>query len=174
MKKIQLVFLIIITFIAFGIFFYSYAYAQSGVSISDISPISVAAGPGGVQILLGRIIKAVFALVGSVAFIMFIYGGMFMLTSHGNPDMVKKGKDVLIWSVIGLLVIFGSYIIVNFIITGITGGAGTSSSTTSQSACSSEAGKSCVPNASANQDNGYFNCGSSTGTCPSGQTCCEY
>lgn len=120
MKKIQLILLIIICLTAFGIFFYNYAPVQSQVSLGDISPIKVDPGAAGVQVLIGRVIKAVLAIVGSIAFIMFIYGGMFMLTSHGNPDMVKKGKDVLIWSVIGLLVIFGSYIFVNYIITGIT------------------------------------------------------
>ncbi|MBN1326022.1 hypothetical protein JW977_03540 [Candidatus Falkowbacteria bacterium] len=119
MKKIRFLILITILLATIGIFL-NYIPALGQVSISDISPIKLEPGEAGVQKLIGRIIKAVLAIVGSIAFIMFIYGGMFMLTSHGNPDMVKKGKDILIWSVIGLLIIFGSYIFVNYIITGIT------------------------------------------------------
>jgi hypothetical protein len=178
MKKLLIISLVVFSLIGLCAIFSNYVLAQGGVDLTSISPIKAEATTAGVSALIGNVIKILLGVTGSVAFVMFIYGGMFMLTSRGNPDMIKKGKDILIWAVIGLIVIFGSYVFVSFIITAITGGAGgggnTSPSTTSQSACSSEAGKSCVPNASANQEHGYFNCGSSTGTCPSGQTCCEY
>jgi uncharacterized membrane protein YjfL (UPF0719 family) len=37
------------------------------------------------------------------------------LTSGGSPDKIKKGMDVLIWAAIGLIVIFASYTLVEFV-----------------------------------------------------------
>jgi hypothetical protein len=68
----------------------------------------------------GRVIKALLGLTGAIALVMFIYGGFLMMFSGGNPSTVKKGKDTLVMAVLGLVVIFASYAIVNFIITSIT------------------------------------------------------
>lgn len=70
--------------------------------------------------LIGRIIKALLGLSGSAALLMFVYGGFQYLTSAGDPAKVKKGKETLVNAVIGLVIIFGSFIIVNQIITILT------------------------------------------------------
>jgi hypothetical protein len=73
--------------------------------------------------LAGTVIKAVLGFVGSVALLAFIYGGFLWLTSGGNPEKIKKGKDVLIWAAIGLAFIFGSYVVASFVIRTLTGTA---------------------------------------------------
>ncbi|MFA5413569.1 MAG: pilin [Patescibacteria group bacterium] len=77
------------------------------------SPIGEVTGPE----LIGRIIKAVLGIVGALALAMFVFGGFTWLTSGGSPDKIKKGKDILMWAVIGLVVIFTSYTLVDFILT---------------------------------------------------------
>ena len=47
---------------------------------------------------------------------MFVYGGLIWMTSMGNAENVRKGRDVLIWSTIGLVIIFGSYALVTFVL----------------------------------------------------------
>lgn len=76
------------------------------------SPIGEVTGPE----LIGRIIKTVLGIVGALALAMFIYGGLTWLTSGGSPDKIKKGKDILMWAVIGLVVIFSSYTLVDFLL----------------------------------------------------------
>lgn len=76
------------------------------------SPIGEITGPQ----LIGRIIKAILGLVGALALAMFVYGGFTWLTSAGSPDKIKKGKDILIWATIGLIVIFTSYTLVDFLL----------------------------------------------------------
>ena len=68
------------------------------------------------QELIGRIINAVLGIVGSIALAMFIYGGFTWMTAAGGAEKVQKGKDILIWAAIGLVVIFASYALVNFVI----------------------------------------------------------
>ncbi len=67
--------------------------------------------------LIGNVIKTLLAVVGALALAMFVYGGFTWLTSGGSPDKIKKGKDILIWAVIGLVVIFTSYSLVDFLLT---------------------------------------------------------
>lgn len=78
-------------------------------------------GAGDPRFLIGRIIGAVLGIIGSVALAIFVYGGLTWMTSAGNPDKVRKGKEIVIWAVLGLAVIFTSYAIINFVITSFTG-----------------------------------------------------
>jgi hypothetical protein len=71
------------------------------------------------QSLIGRIINSVMGLVGSIALLMFIYGGFTWMTSGGSAEKVKKGREILMWSAIGLVIIFASYGLVRFLILNI-------------------------------------------------------
>ncbi|NCT54338.1 hypothetical protein GW758_00050, partial [Candidatus Falkowbacteria bacterium] len=65
---------------------------------------------------VGRVINSLMGIVGSLALLMFVYGGLIWMTSSGSQDKVKKGKDILLWSAVGLIVIFGAYALTKFII----------------------------------------------------------
>ncbi|MCK5416807.1 hypothetical protein KAI92_05270 [Candidatus Parcubacteria bacterium] len=71
--------------------------------------------------IIGRVIKAILGLVGSLALLMFIYGGFMWMFSAGNKERVQKGKDVIIWATVGLIVIFTAYAAVRFVLKGLTG-----------------------------------------------------
>jgi len=61
--------------------------------------------------LYGRLIFAFMGVTGSVALVVFVYGGFVWMTAAGNETKIKKGKDTLMWAVLGLFVIFASYAI---------------------------------------------------------------
>ena len=73
------------------------------------------------EIFIGKIILAVLGIVGSLALVMFIYGGLTWMTASGNSEKVEKGKNIIIWAVIGLAVIFMSYAMVRFVFTSLGG-----------------------------------------------------
>ena len=79
--------------------------------------------------LFGRFINGFLGITGTIALVMFIYGGITWLTSGGVPDKIKKGKDIFLWSVVGLIIIFSSYLMVDFVIKGITAGSNTENCT---------------------------------------------
>jgi hypothetical protein len=64
-------------------------------------------------------VQLIFGLAGSLALLFFIYGGIMWVISGGNPDRVKKGQDALKNAVIGLVIIFTSYMIINFTMTSL-------------------------------------------------------
>lgn len=68
------------------------------------------------QTLIGVIINNLMGIVGSIALLMFIAGGFMWLTSAGSAAKVKKGKDIIIWSALGMALIFSSYALVRFIL----------------------------------------------------------
>jgi hypothetical protein len=65
------------------------------------------------------VVKLIYALAGSLALLYFIYGGIMWVISGGNPDRVKKGQDAIKNAVIGLVIIFASYMIINFVMTSL-------------------------------------------------------
>lgn len=77
-------------------------------------------GATSVQSLIGRAINGVMGVVGSLALLMFVYGGLLWMTSGGKDAQVKKGKDIILWSSVGMAVIFGAYALTKFIITALT------------------------------------------------------
>lgn len=76
-------------------------------------------GVENVNLLIGRIIRAGFGVIGAIALLMFVYGGFVWLTSGGSPDRVKKGRDAMLWAVLGIAVVFTAYAITSYIIAAI-------------------------------------------------------
>lgn len=66
--------------------------------------------------VVANIIEVVLGVVGVLALLVFIYGGIVWMTSLGNSERVKLGRDTLIWASLGLVVVFASFAIVNLIL----------------------------------------------------------
>lgn len=70
--------------------------------------------------IIGRIIKTVLGVIGAIALLIFVYGGLMWMTAAGSPEKIKKAQTTLVWAVLGLVVIFASYTLVDFIIERLT------------------------------------------------------
>ena len=68
------------------------------------------------------ILNAVIAVLGIVAVIVIIMGGIGYMTSSGDSAKVKKAKDTILYGVIGLVVVALAFAIVNFVISNILSG----------------------------------------------------
>ena len=55
-------------------------------------------------------------VVGAVSVLMIILSGVYYVTSMGDSAKVKKAKDTLLYSVIGLIVAIMAYAIVGFVV----------------------------------------------------------
>ncbi len=73
--------------------------------------------------LINVIVKNVFVLTGVILFVLLIFGGLQFIISAGSGDKegAAKGKNAITAAVIGFLIIFAAYWIVQIIevITGI-------------------------------------------------------
>ncbi|MFA5421055.1 MAG: hypothetical protein WC280_03485 [Patescibacteria group bacterium] len=71
---------------------------------------------GSFQIVIGSVVSQILGVVGALALLMFIYGGLVWMTAAGNDQKITQGKNILMWAAIGLLVIFSSYALVRFVL----------------------------------------------------------
>ena len=65
------------------------------------------------------IINVILGLLGLVAVIFIILGGVSFVTSSGDPAKVKRAKDTILYGVIGLVVALLAYAIVNFVLSSV-------------------------------------------------------
>jgi hypothetical protein len=66
-------------------------------------------------ILLFNIVNYLFGIVGALALLFFIYGGFTMILSRGNSEQTKKGIEIISAAIIGLIIVFGAYMLVRFL-----------------------------------------------------------
>jgi len=71
------------------------------------------------QDVAGKIVQTALGMSGVLALIAFIWGGISWMTSGGDTSKIKKGKDMMIWAVAGIVIIFGSYAILNLVFTSL-------------------------------------------------------
>lgn len=62
------------------------------------------------------IITTTLTILGAIAVLMIIVGGIMYTISAGDPGKTKKAKDTVLYSVIGLVVALLSYGIIEFVI----------------------------------------------------------
>ena len=63
-----------------------------------------------------NIANIIAGLLGSIALIMFILGGLFWILSNGNEQHIESGKKILKSTVIGLVVVMFAWVSVNYVV----------------------------------------------------------
>ena len=66
---------------------------------------------------VGAIVNTLLFLVGAVSVLSIIIGGILYVTSSGDSGNVTKAKNTILYAVIGLVVSFLAYAIVNWVLT---------------------------------------------------------
>lgn len=84
--------------------------------------VNVDGGGTDLQVTIKNILSVVFAMVGVVAVIMVIVGGVSFMTSQGDMEKIKKAKNTVLFGVIGLVISLLAFAIVSFVLTGMNGG----------------------------------------------------
>ncbi len=83
-------------------------YAMGDYELNDVLRVGV------------RVTKIILGVVGSLALLFFVYGGVMFLISAGSSDKVSKAKGIIVNAVIGLAIVFLSYLIVQFVMNALT------------------------------------------------------
>ncbi|MDQ5938590.1 MAG: hypothetical protein QG603_199 [Patescibacteria group bacterium] len=80
--------------------------AASGTGlVSDKDPVEI----------IVEIINILLYFLGSIVIILILWAGFKWMTSAGNADAIKKSRETILNAVIGLIIIFASYAILNFV-----------------------------------------------------------
>ncbi|MHB8830506.1 MAG: pilin [Patescibacteria group bacterium] len=72
--------------------------------------------------IFGRVIRWVLGLVGALFFAMFVYGGFMYIIAGENAKNAETGQKTLVNAVIGLAIVIGAYMLVEWVIGIFTAG----------------------------------------------------
>ncbi|SRR6056297_679227 len=109
-------------FLILGVFFFLnfllFAFFSPQVCAQGIVSSCSGAGCGLNDLVITaiNIAKWILGITGSLALLMFVYGGVVLIFSGGNQERVSQGKQVLVNAVIGLVAIFATYLVIGFIL----------------------------------------------------------
>jgi len=60
-----------------------------------------------------QIINPIILLLAASAFVVFVWGVFQFIAHAGDETKRKEGKSAILWGIIGLVIIFGAYGIIN-------------------------------------------------------------
>ena len=112
--------LIILSGIALSFLPFSQAFADSACPTGSFAGLCFSYDKLGA--VVGGFITLGFVLVGIVALGFLVWGGLRWLTSQGEKQAVEEARNHIIAAVVGLVVIFLSYLLVNVLLGFITAG----------------------------------------------------
>ncbi len=77
-------------------------------------------GPPGLSVtniggLIGNVIPIVLGLTGFALLLMIISAGLTLMTSAGDAKKTESGKQRLTWAIVGFLVVFSAYWLVQIL-----------------------------------------------------------
>ncbi len=78
-------------------------------------------GDGGV---ITTVTNILLFIVGALAVIMIIIGGIRYATSGGNTSSVTAAKNTILYAIVGLIIAFLAFAAVNFVLGALTPGGG--------------------------------------------------
>ncbi len=81
---------------------------------------NIVGGETDARAFITKILRFALTFLGILCVCLIIYGGFLYITSAGEEEGAKKGKTIIIYCVIGLVIIFASYAIVNTVLGGIS------------------------------------------------------
>ena len=76
---------------------------------------------GTVPGVVTEIIKIIISLLGIVAVLMILVAGQRYMTSNGEPEKIKQARNMIIYSLIGLIIAGLAFAIVSFVQSGVFG-----------------------------------------------------
>ncbi len=104
------------------------AFSAIPVSFAQITaeaPSSIlnqTGGEGNIKNLINTLVNWALGFLGFICVLFIIYAGFLYVTSNGSEDKAGEAKKIILYCLIGVIIIFASYAIVNTIL-GATAGA---------------------------------------------------
>jgi hypothetical protein len=89
-------------------------------------------GSASVGDIIKTVVNVLLYILGAVAVIMIIIGGIKYTTSQGDSSAVTSAKNTILYSVIGLIVALIAYAIVNLVVTSFAAKPATTNTTTTK------------------------------------------
>ena len=108
---------IVLGLAAAGFVFAATAYAQQAGDLG-VSNLAQAAGASAtdLRVIIARIIRAVFGVLGIIALVIVLYAGFLWMTSGGDEDKITTARRLLLNAAIGLAIMLSAFGITQFVL----------------------------------------------------------
>jgi hypothetical protein len=71
---------------------------------------------GGLSSSIVNIVNILLFIVGAIAVIMIVIGGLRYILTQGDQSSIQQAKNTVLYSIIGLIIALLAYAIVNFVV----------------------------------------------------------
>lgn len=88
---------------------------------SSGAPCPVQAADANLTTLVQRIINVLSVIIGVIAVVMIIIGGLRYITSGGDSGNVSSAKNTILYAIVGLIVVALAQFIVRFVLSNASG-----------------------------------------------------
>lgn len=117
MKKIKLGIISIAALLGVVTLMPSYVLAAPADKIQEgVDASGGADNGGGLGDQVKTIVNVLLYILGAIAVVMIVIGGIRYTTSNGDSSNIKSAKDTILYSVVGLIVAILAYSIINFVL----------------------------------------------------------
>ncbi len=126
-KKIVKQTLLVFTLMAVGLVLFQFipAFAQGGLISPTDQPGRLAEATGGqdsLRQLVLTFLNFFLGFLGLISVIMIIYGGVLYVTAAGEQEKVDKGKKIIMYAIVGIVIILLAFAIVSTVLGGLGAG----------------------------------------------------
>jgi type IV secretory pathway VirB2 component (pilin) len=83
--------------------------------------LSQTGGEGNIKNFVNTIVNFLLGFLGFICVLFIIYAGFLYVTSNGSEEKAGEAKKIILYCLIGILIIFASYALVNTILGAPTG-----------------------------------------------------
>jgi hypothetical protein len=86
----------------------------AAISLSP-TDVGLPTSTGSITDVIVNVTKLLMTLIGSLSVIFIIVGGIQMASAAGNPKNFARGRETVLYAVVGIIIAIGAYGIVSFI-----------------------------------------------------------
>lgn len=90
------------------------SFSMGGLCVGNSCGLEL--GTGSSNDVIWRGIRVIASIAGTFAILLYIVGAFFLISSQGDENQLNKGKTIVIYTSLGLVHVFGAYIIVQFVL----------------------------------------------------------
>lgn len=90
--------------------------SNGNTQLNTTTNCSDTTGNGGLESLMRKVIQIFSIIVGFVAVVMIIVGGIKYITSGGDSGNISGAKNTIIYAIIGLIIVAVAQLVVHFVL----------------------------------------------------------
>lgn len=97
-----------------------FAYADQGIICENVDlPECEDANDGTVTEIVSLVLNVLSIIIGVGSVLVLIIAGFMQVVSAGNPDLLKRSKDAIVYAIVGVVVAIFAQVIVQFVLSSI-------------------------------------------------------